>query len=236
MNFFNKIFKKSNTNKLPSEFRLPSEIIEDVGSRTQWRTPPNFGWLICKLNQKELDYVWKCVENKKQSMTARLAGNISASFVLEDTEDWFFKNTLSSLIYHYQEKFGVKGYPPDIVSVKSKPSVLQLSTWWVNYQKQHEFNPLHDHGGVYSFVIWLKIPTEYAEQNWDYENNSPEKSSFSFIYHNILGQINSAMFPLGKEFEGTMVFFPSKLMHVVYPFYNCEEDRISIAGNIGLLY
>ena len=33
--------------------------------------------------------------------------------------------------------------------------------------------------------------------------------------------------------EGTILFFPSQLQHTVYPFYNCEEDRISISGNIG---
>ena len=29
-----------------------------------------------------------------------------------------------------------------------------------------------------------------------------------------------------------MLFFPSKLNHQVYPFLNCEEERISISGNI----
>ena len=39
-------------------------------------------------------------------------------------------------------------------------------------------------------------------------------------------------YELGKEYEGTMLFFPSKLRHEVFPFYNCDEDRISISGNI----
>ena len=29
-----------------------------------------------------------------------------------------------------------------------------------------------------------------------------------------------------------MLFFPAKLMHTVYPFYNCDKERISISGNI----
>ena len=35
--------------------------------------------------------------------------------------------------------------------------------------------------------------------------------------------------------EGTMLFFPSKLLHAVYPFYNCDKERVSISGNIGLM-
>ena len=229
MNLFNKIFKK------PKAYKLKPEIINEVSSRTEWRTPTNYGWLNCKLNQKELDYVWECVNNRQNNINKILAGNISNSYELVDKDEWFFKNTLRSLIYLYQKEFGVKGYQ-DIVSPKSRPCVHHLSTWWVNYQKQHEFNPLHNHSGVYSFVIWLKIPTEYEEQNKNNNTNTPEKSSFSFVYTNILGEIKSERIPLSKKYEGLMVFFPSTFMHQVQPFYNCEEDRISVSGNIGLLY
>ena len=29
-----------------------------------------------------------------------------------------------------------------------------------------------------------------------------------------------------------MLFFPSSLSHQVYPFYECEEERITISGNV----
>ena len=108
----------------------------------------------------------------------------------------------------------------------------KLDNWWVNYQKQHEFNPSHGHQGVYSFVIWLKIPTEHAEQNKDNITNTPVRSAFQFHYQNILGELDTFDYELGKNHEGKMHFFPSKLFHEVYPFYDCDEDRISISGNI----
>ena len=37
---------------------------------------------------------------------------------------------------------------------------------------------------------------------------------------------------IDKEVEGGMLFFPAKLQHTVYPFYNCDKERISISGNI----
>ena len=39
-------------------------------------------------------------------------------------------------------------------------------------------------------------------------------------------------FQLDKSMEGRMLFFPAGLRHTVYPFYNCEEPRISVAGNV----
>ena len=39
---------------------------------------------------------------------------------------------------------------------------------------------------------------------------------------------------LSPEDEGRMLFFPAWLRHMVYPFYECEEERITISGNIDL--
>ena len=106
---------------------------------------------------------------------------------------------------------------------------------WVNYQKQNEFNPLHNHGGLYSFVIWMKIPTKHFIQNKNSlakESNSRVISSFEISYVDILGNIRQYPYRMNPNVEGTMLFFPSKLNHQVYPFYDCDEDRISISGNV----
>ena len=42
---------------------------------------------------------------------------------------------------------------------------LFLQRFWVNYQKQGEFNPYHEHGGIYSFSIWMQIPTDWRDQH-----------------------------------------------------------------------
>ena len=206
---------------------LPVELID----RCRWVTPKNSGWLQYQLNQKELDFIGKCIEKshqKKKSINPTLAGNISNSWELEDTQDWFFENTLYPLTLIYGQEFGNKGKSVPIID--NHP--YRLWTWWVNYQKKHEFNPIHDHSGVYSFVIWLKIPTEHKDQNKGYVTNTPTKSAFCFHYTDILGHLQTHYYQLGKEWEGTLLFFPSTLKHEVYPFYNCDEDRISISGNI----
>ena len=211
-------------------------INQDISSRTQWKTPANHGWLEHKLNKIELDYVWKCVnERHTQHCNSVLAGNIDSSFGLTDKNDWFFNNTLSPLISLYSSLFHDLTAKLPIKSMNHIKNVdYCLNSWWVNYQKENEFNPLHAHTGVYSFVLWLKIPTEHMEQN-NVSNgvtNAPQKSAFCFSYTDILGDVATQTYKMGKEYEGTLLFFPSSLKHTVYPFYNCSEDRISVSGNI----
>lgn len=199
--------------------------------RCEWISPPNLGWLQYSLADKEIDYLWNCIgESNKEKVNAHLAGNINSSFPLYDKNDWFFNHTLRPLIRTYGEQFEDIGNI--IPTIHLHPYVL--SRWWVNYQKQHDFNPIHDHGGIYSFVIWLKIPVEFDDQNKDNITNSPQRSAFQFHYQNILGQPKDFDYHLGKDYEGVMLFFPSKLRHQVYPFYNCDEDRISLSGNINI--
>jgi hypothetical protein len=194
--------------------------------------PPNFGWLEYTLNSQEMDYVWRCIKNKKESLKNDLAGNIFNSYQLIDRGDWFWVNVLKPLTDRYEE---TKGLGHKIPTIGRHP--YGLKSWWVNYQKQNEFNPLHDHTGVYSFVIWVKIPIEWDEQNGRdiaRTSNDPNISSFQFVYNNILGEVTSYKYALSSRDEGRMLFFPSRLNHLVYPFYDCDEERITVSGNIAL--
>ena len=114
---------------------------------------------------------------------------------------------------------------------------LYIHDLWVNYQYKHEFNPYHFHGGMYSFVIWMKIPTDWKEQNQlpflDGINEDNKKvSNFEFEYLDMLGNIKHYGYRLDPSMEGHMLLFPARLQHTVYPFYNCDDARISIAGNL----
>ena len=193
--------------------------------------PPNFGWLEKKLSSVEMDYLWRCVNNRGKSYKDNLVGQIHESNELTDKSDWFFINTLKPLMFEYRIRFGNVG--------KRSPNSVKhpyfLDKMWVNFQKKNEFNPIHNHSGVYSFVIWMKIPTKHSEQNKNpisSRANTQKISAFQFAYLNTLGEISFYNYEMNPEYEGTLLFFPSKLHHSVYPFYNCDEDRISISGNI----
>ena len=193
--------------------------------------PKNVGWLEYKLTSQEMDYVWRCIENKKEKWNTHLAGNISSSHLLMDRGNWFWLNTLKPLCKKYIEEF----YDVGLKIPTNQMHPYYLKEWWVNYQRQGEFNPLHDHTGVYSFVIWMKIPFDYREQNkkkFAAHSNNPVISAFQFQYNNLFGQSEFYNYCLSSEDEGSMLFFPAQLDHQVYPFYDCEEDRISVSGNV----
>ena len=195
--------------------------------------PPNLGWLDVRLNEKEMDYVWRCIKNKKERRNKYLAGNISNSYTLLDRGNWFWMNVILPLIKVYADNFGNLG-------MKFPTSVehpYELSAWWVNHQKQNEFNPLHNHKGIYSFVIWMKIPKDIGFKKQknikiSSHSNSPLPGVFEFLYIDIRGNPRTHTYELEPEDEGRMLFFPSQLNHAVYPFFNCDEERISVSGNI----
>ena len=196
--------------------------------------PDQLGWLEAKLSQECIDRLWLYIKNhNKISAKNVLAGNISSSFYLNDEDNWLYKNVLENLCIQYQNFFHNLG---NKIGVTHRHYYC-LDSIWVNFQNQHEFNPTHDHSGVYSFVIWMKIPYDFRKQHQiQISSNTtvPSASNFQFLYSNILGEIKPYNYFMDETFEGTIIFFPSKLVHQVYPFFDCNEERISISGNITL--
>ena len=196
-------------------------------------TPRNLGWLKLKLDDKELKFLWDMINERGEKINDRLAGNIDSSYEIYDKGGWFTENVLLECGIKYEKNYGNIWSKVPITG--SHP--FTLSSMWVNYQKQYEFNPLHDHTGVFSFVIWMQIPTDYEDQKQisiAKDSNVDVVSNFVLNYHNTLGMIAQHVYAMSKEMEGTMLFFPSQLMHCVYPFFNCNKDRISISGNLSI--
>tara|TARA_B100000427_G_scaffold242492_1_gene205418 strand:+ start:152 stop:772 length:621 start_codon:yes stop_codon:yes gene_type:complete len=195
----------------------------------RYKTPDVLGWLEATLNEEEIAYLWNRIENKKSGRDIFDSDKKSeSSFDLEDAGNYFYNEVLAPLCKYYTDEFGNRGI--NVATTNKHP--YQLRDWWVNYNNEGDYLPTHNHHGVYSFVIWLSVPTEYNEQ---VENtNKVNVSNFAFHYQNILGEPVTYTYEMGKKYEGEMVFFPSQLCHAVYPYFNCKKQRISISGNIEL--
>jgi hypothetical protein len=90
---------------------------------------------------------------------------------------------------------------------------------WFNFQRKGEYVPYHTHDGIYAYSLWLKIP---------------KKCQFEFHYTNIIGNMQQHKIELTKKDEGKIIFFPSTLPHVAYPFNGSQGIRISVSGNVSL--
>ena len=200
---------------------------------------PNIGVVEGKLPEDTVDSLWKLIEESKkqpESMKSELAGNISSSIRLDGgsplIED-FMQNIIPKYIQQSINSFG----SPYRLEMK-EGQIWNLESLWVNFQKKHEFNPMHDHGGVYSFVIWMQIPTSYEEQRklpiCAESNADGNISNFAFTFTNTLGRICQFVYNMEKDAEGYMVIFPSEMKHEVFPFYENDGERLSISGNIGI--
>ena len=198
-----------------------------------YKTFPNIGFIEKKLNKETIKILKSYVKNKQDKFNYSLAGNINSSFNIKDKNNWFYNNIIVPTIIEYQ-KNSIIDLDPKILT---KNCAFVLNAFWVNFQKKHEFNPIHKHNGVFSFVIWLDIPVNFKKEsklNFVNHSNSPKASCFEFVYTNTLGQIETYRYQLGSNYNETMLFFPSKLNHVVYPFYTSNKNRISISGNVAL--
>ena len=176
----------------------------------------NFGFLEDKLPKKLYDLLLKeCLtaeENNPELITGLTNKNVAKHRYLITNKKNLF-DYISQLLKKYDEVF------PGVQNIKVLTNNLPFSLGipWINYQKKGEYLPNHIHDGLYSYSMWIKIPSPCI---------------FEFTYTNIIGDIKTHKINLTKEDEGKIIFFPSKLPHVVYPFNDIEETRLSISGNI----
>ena len=194
---------------------------------------PNIPLYDVKLPDNIVNRLWRYVDKSDLiRCNHNLAGNIAESYDLVDEEDYFFNEVLKPVSLRYiSENSAVNNFQSNHISSED----ICLNKFWVNYQYKTEFNPMHIHTGIISFVIWLKIPTEAEEQHnlpIAKNSNTPSASDFSFAYSDIIGNIQSYQIQLSPKDNGLMMIFPASLNHQVYPFYECDKKRVSISGNV----
>ena len=169
-------------------------------------TPPSTSFLQVKLDIESIDYLWKIIElskSKEINHKNKLIGNISKSILLDDQESYFYKTVCMPLVNFYRQNNNGYG-DPIFVNTKFLPNTkLVLDKMWVNYQYKTEFNPYHDHNGVYSFAIWLKIPYDWKDQDKlpqfsEMKENNKKPGNFEFEYNDSLGGIRNFVYKYYK--------------------------------------
>ena len=200
---------------------------------------PNVGVVEAQLPEDVVENIWTVIKEAREQpedMKPELAGNISKSIRL-DGDSPLLKEFVTELLPSFIESH-IDAYGAPWRETMREGEGWNLESLWVNFQKQHEFNPPHDHSGVYSFVIWMQIPTSYAEQKklpiCAESNADGSISNFGFHYTNSLGRVSQFFYNMEKEAEGYMVMFPSEMKHEVFPFYENDGERISISGNVDI--
>ena len=186
-----------------------------------------------KLSKETLDRLNSYIKNKKQNWNKELVGQINSSFFLEDKNNWFFEKEVLPTIEEYMDQpiCGTWLIP----KILNDNCAIKMESLCVNFQKKPEFNPFHTHSGLFSFVIWMKIPARYDKEKklpFVDHANCAYPNTFQLFYTNSSGRICTHDYHLNPEDEGTMLFFTANRGHQVYPFYTSNKTRVSISGNI----
>jgi hypothetical protein len=158
----------------------------------------------------------------RQDYRDKLAGDIQRQFLLYSIPDEFDVvgnegiNNINKMLEHHLRKI-----------MKDEYIDHELVDLWVNFQEKYEFNPVHDHGGTFSFVWYLDIPEEIRKEHLESVGTAQCRGLIQFA---------STFTPEQMTFNprtNDILIFRSSQMHQVYPFYS-DATRISVSGNISI--
>ena len=194
-------------------------------------------------------YISKMGENVLQELDARieetggkpefdasgqLAGRIKKQTHLDDViSDTVKVQILNHCSTFYEKTAGVK------IPLES----IHLDSIWSNIQEAREYNPIHQHTGNFSFVIYTRNDledlsveelqdNEYDNKIVDHDNQKPLAGLIELFYGegNWMNWTSFTHVPK----RGDILIFPSWLRHTVYAHYEAGKIRISVAGNVSL--
>jgi len=162
--------------------------------------------------------------NKSNKEDARygLAGDLSEEYyfpesnIIEDIRQFFIEDL--------SNRFGL---PIKYISFNDKilETDKRFEHIWVNEMKPNEYNPLHNHNGVLSFVWYLDVPEEIRKECNNQESNTRSRGLIQFI-----SGLSNDQIRINPRTNDVLIF-NSLQRHEVYPFYS-NNKRISMAGNI----
>lgn len=164
-----------------------------------------------------IDWIYNYQKNTDGVVHSNSGGWQSPSdFYLDDSfsefADYILQNSLAALT-HYNLEF-------------------KMSNMWININRKGDYNMMHNHPlSVMSGVLWVKTPEKCGSLRFE--------SPHSFTQHLLLNNVDSEVAKEQNYYseytfnpkEGTMILFPSDLLHGVEP-NESDEDRISIAFNL----
>jgi hypothetical protein len=102
---------------------------------------------------------------------------------------------------------------------------------WINYMRPGDFNPIHTHGGAYSFVLFLDVPEVLRKEQRNHTGTTVGPGELMFEYaQQARPRWATTGFTISPQ-PGDFIIFPALLQHWVVPFRS-DCTRISVSGNM----
>ena len=162
---------------------------------------------------------------KEDSYNDKLAGHLNHQFLYKvETQNWFYQEITPILEAYRSGHCKFHGIKDLLVE-------LQFDDLWINYMKPGDFNPMHTHGGAYSFVLFLDVPKKLMKEQEEFEGTSAKPGMLMFEYTQQAKPRWATTGVIVKPVTGDFYMFPAMLQHWVAPFKS-KVTRISVSGNM----
>jgi hypothetical protein len=217
-----------------------NNIMDNLIETFEIQNLPSTPYLMARLNEEMVAKIKEmCVDVTNNpfnvSQSNFLAGNLKEQYKFPEKQENFLLSVVSPLANSLFNNSTIAQTRKFDYKIQNRDVTWEHQNCWVNFQKKYEFNPIHNHSGYFSYVLWVDIPYSIQDElNLDHTKNGtiPCASMFGFTYPDVVGGIRTFDFPLSKEDNGLLCMFDARLSHSVNPFYTSDEDRISISGNL----
>ena len=195
----------------------------------------HWGPLLTKfqLTEEELNNVRKLSSTAHEDHSSFLAGRVKHQLRIEDmncASIWY--DVLQKYVEAYIEVAYNHWYKDINQALPKRDSIGLGSPLWINHMYAGDYNPIHQHSGQLSFVLWTEIPDGIYD-DLEKNGNAPPPGSIEFRMGTTDG--SSSLKPIMHQIicpqPGELVIFPTFLSHTVYAF-NVDGVRKSISGNI----
>ena len=193
------------------------EILKPFGpSIVKVRIPED---IIINMNKYVDDLTNDQEKSKVLDYGADLAGNVTQEFRFDI--EFMQKIKWAEFLAKSCQRWLLEGH-----NIKIKKFDIIAS--WVVKQFKNDYNPIHYHSGQISGVGYLKVPNDMGEtiQKTKKLNHNGKlvliDGSKKFVC--------SPTYVINPK-VGDFYFFPSYMMHTVYPFFDTSEERRSVSFN-----
>ena len=190
----------------------------------------NWGPYVMKT--KMPDYIIKKLKTEgrktKENYNYKLAGHLDNQYMYPaNIQKWFYEE-IQPIVQAYRNGH-CKFHGIEELTVE-----LSADDLWVNYMKAGDFNPIHTHGGDYSFVLFLDVPKQLKKEQEEFEGTSAKPGSLMFEYTQQARPRYATSGTTIVPETGDFFMFPAMLQHWVCPFKS-KVTRISVSGNLRIV-
>ncbi len=193
------------------------EILRPFGPSIAKVTIPN--QIINDMNQYIDDLTVNKEKMSKLDHGQYLAGNVTNEFRLDI--EFMQKIKWAEFLAQSCQKWLLDGHN---ISLKK----FDIIASWVVKQFKNDYNPIHYHSGQISGVGYLKIPEKMGETTQ--KNKKLNQNGKLVLIDGSKKFVCTPTYVITPQ-VGDFYFFPSYMMHTVYPFSETLDERRSVSFN-----